>query len=73
MSNLENRNEDLYKLVRAYPNLVYELISFVTEPAVVKLLSAGGQNHGELTFTVVKGEVVSLKPSMELKRNYEIT
>jgi len=72
MSNLQIRNEELYYAIEAYPALVKSLISFITEPAVIKLLEAGGQTQGDLLFNVVKGQVVSFKPGLEMKIGYEI-
>lgn len=73
MSDLKQRDPDLSESIRCYPDLVQSLISFITEPAVVKLLEAGGQKQGELVFSVNKGEVISMKPQMEMKLGFEIS
>ena len=73
MSDLCQRNKPLHQAIDDYPDLVRSLISFITEPAVVRLLEAGGQAQGELLFQVVKGQVISFKPAMELKLGFEIS
>ena len=73
MSNLSERNKALLDAIEAYPSLVKALISFATEPAVVRLLEAGGQHEGQLVFNVKRGQVVSLTPQLEMKLGYEIS
>jgi len=72
VSDLENRNQKLYSAIQDYPELIRNLISFITEPAVLRLIEAGGQAQGELSFSVIRGQVISLVPKMEMKLGYEI-
>lgn len=74
MSSLARRNPDLAKslIESKYPELIYSLISFMTEPSVVRLIEAGGNHKGRLVFNVEKGQVISFVPEMELKLGYEI-
>jgi len=72
MSDLKKRNPNLATNIEDYPELVRSLVSFITEPAVLHLLSAGGKSEGTLVFNVRKGEVISFIPQMEMKIGYEI-
>ena len=73
MSSLKERNEQLAEAIEQYPDLIRSLLSFITEPSVVKLIEAGGQSEGSLVFNVKKGQIVSFVPQLELKLGFEIT
>lgn len=74
MSNLVNRNPALAKALidAGYPALLFSLVSFITEDAVVRLIEAGGKAEGNLVFNVKKGQVISFTPQMELKAGFEV-
>jgi hypothetical protein len=73
MSDLSSRNPALLSASERYPDLVKALISFITEPAVVRLLEAGGQTEGSLVFNIKKCQIVSFIPQLEMKLGYEIS
>lgn len=72
MNTLPQKNVQLQRAIQEYPELVQSLINFITQDAPVRILTAGGQMYGVLTFQVVKGEVVSFTPAMEMKVGKEL-
>lgn len=72
MSDLNIRDPKLAEAIKDYPDLVKHLIAFTTEPSVSKLLRAGGQMEGTISYNIRKGQVVSFVPGLELKLGYEV-